>query len=1072
MQTKFTTSVNIIRDADRDISYIPTPNAVRTVNQISNDFKIGIRSFDIIGAYGTGKSSFLWAFQQSLAGRKKHFGIKLIDNPNYRFINFVGEFRSLIDTFAEYFAVEPSSNPVNNLFSEIYNSYHDLGSKNPLLVIVIDEFGKFLAYAAEHEPEKELYFIQQLAEFVNNPDRNILLLTTLHQNFDQYAYSLTGSQKHEWTKVKGRFRELTFNEPPEQLLFLAAEHAQQKALSEKQEDGLQKALALFKEAKSFNFNPDAVTAIAQKLYPFELFSANTLTILLQRYGQNERSLFSFLESTDHTGIIVHAYENKSFYNLSHVYDYLLFNFYSFINSRYNEDYLPWKIIKSTIENAERTFDTDIDAYVRIIKSIGLLNIVSANGANLDRDFLVNYSATCLGVAGAEDIIDELVNRKLIFYRNYSRRFILFEGTDLDIQLALIEAGNKVESIVDITTLLNKYYQLPPIIAKEVTYKKGTPRLFEYVISEEPKDLIPEGEIDGFINLIFNEKIDKEYVKKYSLGQHEAILYGFYKNPRSIRDLLFEIEKTKKVIDENGDDIFAIRELNNIMIHQQNLLNHKILNNFYSRKKEVIWIYRGQEIDIDSKKVFNKRLSSISNDVYDRAPTFMNELVNKNKISASIHTAKRLYFKALANHWDKPQLNFPKDKFPPEKTIYLSLLESNGIQLYSDVVNHEIAVNNNNNFHFLWEYSMQFLESAKVSRRKISEFEALLKIKPYKLKQGLIDFWIPTFLFIKRDDFAIFGEHGYIPYINDDVLELVAKYPDKYEIKTFDIQGVKFDLFNSYRLFLEQSQEEKITNSSFIQTIKPFITFYSKLPDYSKHTKRLTKEALNIREAIIKSEEPENTFFEVFPRALGFTIDSLKEESALQKYIDKLQSTIRELRTCYDELVNRVELFIQNEIIGEELPFEGYTLSLQNRYSKLKKHLLLPHQRKLVQRIDSALDDKFAWLDSIAQAICGSTLLKMTDETELEFYEKFKFIILELDSLTELSTSNYSEEREDLISVEISSFANGMNKKMVRLPKNKSQEVLDTEVNLRKTLSKDQSINITALANILKEILNK
>ncbi len=1033
MQTKFTTSVNIIRDAERDINYIPTPNAVRTVNQIGNDFKVGIRSFEIIGAYGTGKSSFLWAFQQSLAGRKKHFGIKLIDSPTYRFINMVGEFRSLMAAFAEYFSIDGKANSANAIFSEIYNSYHDLGNQNPLLVIVIDEFGKFLEFAAENEPEKELYFIQQLAEFVNNPDRNIILLTTLHQNFDQYAYALTGSQKHEWTKVKGRFRELTFNEPAEQLLFLAAEHVQQKTLNEKQEKELDQALVLFKESRSFTFNPDTVKTIAKKLFPFELFSANALTILLQRYGQNERSLFSFLESTDHTGIIAHAYENKSFYNLAHVYDYLLFNFYSFISSKYNDDYSAWKIIKNTIESAERTFDTNIDSYIKIIKSIGLFNIVSANGARLDGDFLTDYATICLGVSHAKEIISELAGKKLIFYRNYSKRYILFEGTDLDIQLALIEAGNKVDSIVDVTTLLNKYYQLPPIIAKEVTYKKGTPRLFEYVISEEPKDLVPEGEIDGFINLIFSDKIDKEYVKKYSRNQQEAILYGFYKNSRSIKDLLFEIEKTKKVIDENGDDKYAIRELNNIMIHQQNLLNYKILNNFYNPKKEVIWIYKGEEIDIESKKVFNKRLSSISNDVYDKAPTFINELVNKNKISASIHTAKRLY---------------------------------------SDVVNHEITVNNNNNFHFLWDFSVQFLESAKVSRRKISEFESLLKVKPYKLKQGLIDFWIPTFLFIKRDDFAIFGKHGYIPTITDDILEVVAKYPDEYEIKTFDLQGVKFDLFNSYRLFLEQGHEEKITNRSFIQTIKPFITFYSKLPDYSKHTKRLTKEALNIREAIIKSEEPETTFFEVFPRALGFTIDGLKDKAALQLYINNLQATIRELRTCYDELVNRVELFIQNEIIGQEMSFEKYTVSLQKRYAKLKKHLLLPHQRRLVQRIDSALDDKYAWLDSIAQAICGSTLLKMTDEVEIELYEKFKFIILELDSLTEISKTNFSEEREDLISVEISSFANGMNKKMVRLPKSKQQEVLDTEIGVRKILSKDQAINITALANILKEMLNK
>ena len=89
-----------------------------------------------------------------------------------------------------------------------------------MLILVIDEFGKFLEYASQHSPEKELYFIQQLSEFANNPDHNIILLTTVHQNFDAYAFALSNAQKQEWTKVKGRFREITFNEPVEQLLFL------------------------------------------------------------------------------------------------------------------------------------------------------------------------------------------------------------------------------------------------------------------------------------------------------------------------------------------------------------------------------------------------------------------------------------------------------------------------------------------------------------------------------------------------------------------------------------------------------------------------------------------------------------------------------------------------------------------------------------------------------------------------------------------------------------------------------------------------------------------------------------
>jgi len=506
MQTKFSTSTNIIRDSEREINYIPTPNASRVVNQIANDFKKGIRSFNIIGSYGTGKSSFLWALQQSLQGKKRFFNFNVLQAPKVEIINFIGEFKSITNEFADYFDVTQSKNQSANILSEIFNRYHALGKKNPLLILIVDEFGKFLEYASQNSPEKELYFIQQLSEFANNPDHNIILLTTVHQNFDAYAFALSNAQKQEWTKVKGRFREITFNEPVEQLLFLAAEHLKQTGGDRKAGSEVKAALSIAKKSKAFNLNADYANEVSAKLFPFDLIAANILTLSLQKYGQNERSLFSFLESTDHTGINGFDKSKNPFYNAACVYDYLIFNFYSYINSRYNPDFAAWSAVKNSLEEVERIFDIEISDYAKILKTIGLLNITAAAGSDLGKEFLVRYSTTCLGIENADKLIENLENRKIILYRTYNKRFMLFEGTDLDISSALIEAGNKVSEISDVSTLLNRYYQLPPVMAKSYSYLNGTPRLFEFKISEYPISETPLEEIDGFINLIFNEKL--------------------------------------------------------------------------------------------------------------------------------------------------------------------------------------------------------------------------------------------------------------------------------------------------------------------------------------------------------------------------------------------------------------------------------------------------------------------------------------------------------------------------------------------------------------------------------------
>ena len=1071
MVTKFTTSVNIIRDSESDLNYIPTPNAIRIVNQISNDFKKGRRSFNIIGSYGTGKSAFLWAFQQSAIKRKKYFGINLLPNAAIDFINIVGEYRSLRENFAELLEIKNSKNIADNIFSELFNRYHDLGDKNKVLFLLIDEFGKFLEFASKNKPEEELYFIQQLAEFINNPEINIVLFTTVHQNFDAYAINLNQSQKQEWTKVKGRFTEITFNEPVEQLLFLASEHLNEKPSTKKSEREIRKSIDLLLKSKAFNVNEDYINEIAEKLFPLDSVAAYVLTLSLQKYGQNERSLFSFLESTDHTGLYQHASLGKGFYTIAEVYEYLIFNYYSFLNSKYNPDFSAWKSIKSSLEKVESDVEGNIIEHAKIVKTIGLLNITSLGGSVLDKKFLENYAENCLGIKNPGDLIDVLVKKQVILYRNYSKRFVLFEGTDLDIQTALIEAGGKIDDITDVVTLLNKYYQLPPIIAKNVMYETGTPRLFEYKITTDPINDLPVGEIDGFINLIFNEKLNAKTIKEFSAVCGEAILFGYYKNAKSIKELLFEIEKTKRVINQNADDKVAVRELNNIVLHQQNLLSHKILNNFQGNSTDVVWYFKGQEVIIKTKKDLNSKLSEICKTIYNHTPIFNNELVNKHKISSSIHSAKRNYFKALINNWDKPQLGFAETKFPPEKTIYLTLLENNNIKLFADEILKEQKPTTENGFSELWNISIQYLNSAKASKRSVSDFIDLLRQKPFKLKQGFIDFWVPSVLFIKRDDYALFSNGVYIPDLTDELLDLMGKNPEEYEIKSFAIEGVKLNIFNSYRLFLNQTSKEKVSNKSFIETIKPFLTFYKDLPEYSKNTNRISVAAKKLRNAISNSKDPEKTFFEDFPLALGFTMNKIQSSSNnLQEYSIELKDAIKEIRNSYEELINRTELFIQEEIIGELIPFEEYKELLQKRFLKLRRHLLLPVQRIFVQRLDSKIDDKKAWLNSLVQALQGKTLEKISDEEEIVIADKFKSMILDLDSLTMLSNSDFKEDEEYVFDLQINSFFDGMKKRLVRLPKNKKEAVDNIQTKLKKGLSNDISLNIAALTDLLKEIL--
>ena len=85
------------------------------------------------------------------------------------------------------------------------------------LFFVIDELGKFLEFAAREPAHADIFVLQQLAEATaGNP--GLCFVTILHQAFERYASDLGGTAREEWAKVQGRFEDIAFQEPPEQLL--------------------------------------------------------------------------------------------------------------------------------------------------------------------------------------------------------------------------------------------------------------------------------------------------------------------------------------------------------------------------------------------------------------------------------------------------------------------------------------------------------------------------------------------------------------------------------------------------------------------------------------------------------------------------------------------------------------------------------------------------------------------------------------------------------------------------------------------------------------------------------------
>ncbi|CAM2974010.1 hypothetical protein [Flavobacterium frigoris] len=1068
----FSPSVNIIRDNEIELNYIVTPNSHQAFIQIAQGFNVGTRVFNLVGAYGIGKSAFLKAFQSDARKTSQYFNHQIASQVNdFEVMQFVGTYNSLHESFSDFFKLKNST--IDLVIENLDKFYNGLRKNGKGLIIFIDEFGKYLEFAARNNPENELYFIQQLAEYVNDSTKNILLISTLHQDFNQYSYSLTKSQQNEWDKVKGRLKEITFNEPVEQLLFLAAKRIDQLNF-ESETYHFEELFEVIQESKLFPLRDYLNKEIAQELLPFDLLAASVLTLALQKYGQNERSLFSFIEANDPYSLANYNATQNPHYNLSNVYDYLVHNYHSFLSNRFNPHFPNWTTIKVAIERVEGYYNGDKDAATKIIKTIGLLNIFSSAAGVINPKFIDLYAKYSLGIDSTKLILDELKRIKIIHFVEFAERFKISQGTDLDIEKALQEAAFQIEMPTSIIDYLGEHFTFNYVSAKSAYYKTGTPRLFEFQLSEKPFVTAPEAEVDGYIQLVIGNDVIQEELISVSRNCNEAIIFVWYKNVETIRNVLFEILKIKKVKADNIEDKVAVNQLDEIEENQIKLLNKLVLDDLYSNDGTVQWFLNGNQIVIDNAKTLNKCLSRISSEIYHGTPIYKNELVNKTKLSTVISTSRKMMMRHLIHSWNVSNLGYVEGTFPPDKTIYLSLLVETGMHADTGNGSFDLTRPTNESYDLLWDLGLEFLNSAKHSKRNLQDFTNLMLGKPFKLKQGFIDFWLPIFLFANRNDFALFSNDIFIPELTVETLDLVSKDPRKFDIKAFDVQGIRLALFNQYRKLLEQSEKQALTNQSFIETIKPFLKFYAKdINFYSKNTERISAQSIRLRSAIALSKDPEKAFFEDFPSAMGYSVTQLqKNHSQLEKYMTDLQVSIKEIRFSYGHLIERFENFVSEDIVGQSLDFEGYKTELKKRYADIKKHFLKTEQKAFIQRINSPLDDKEAWLNSLVQVCLGKTLENITDDEEIKLYSLFSEMIKELDNLCELGRNNYNEDHENIFQIEITSFVDGLKKNLVRLPKNKTKEIENKEAELKNLLGKDSRINIAVLTNLLQNELKK
>ena len=462
---------------------------------------------------------------------------------------------------------------------------------------------------------------------------------------------------------------------------------------------------------------------------------------------------------------------------------------------------------------------------------------------------------------------------------------------------------------------------------------------------------------------------------------------------------------------------------------------------------------------------NHLVSYVCANVYNKTPIIKNELFNRQKLSSAISLARVNLLDAMLIHSDEFDFGFPEHSFPPEKTIYYTLFRESGIHRKDENGNWILGAPTTNELQTLWDVSIKFLKSSVEKAKRLTEFVKILQTKPFKLKQGVIDFWIPIFLYINQQDFALYNNNVFVLKINKEVFELLQKRLKDFSVKAFDVSGVRLEFFKRYRQFLRKDDTIVVSSDSLMETVKPFFHFYRILNNYAKNTRKFDNPfTAQFRDVLSKAQDPAKTFFEDLPEALGY--HNLNNDEFVGQYLGLIRTAVRDLNTCYDLLIERIESQVV-EHLGLPQEFETYKEILDNRYSTINSAVLTPKSKSFLERVLSVSESRREFFEKICIVITDKRLDDTKDNEEELLVKNLLYLFSELERASAISNEANMTEGDEAFNFELAtsngSFSHSQTYRLSARKKERAEKIMS---DLSDRLSGDDELDICVLLKLL------
>jgi hypothetical protein len=492
---------------------------------------------------------------------------------------------------------------------------------------------------------------------------------------------------------------------------------------------------------------------------------------------------------------------------------------------------------------------------------------------------------------------------------------------------------------------------------------------------------------------------------------------------------------------------------------------------FTEKMELQWFYLGKSLPVNNGRELLSILSNICDEVYNKAPKILNELINRRSPSSAAVAARMRLIERMFTDGTKPFLGLNPDKKPPEMSMYLSVLRNTGIhQEHGDGWRiGEPHHNTDSKCRVLpaLRRIREIVQNQPDSRVNVPTVFEELRKPPYGVRDGLIPLLLTVFALAHEQDVAFYKDGTFLREMNAESMLVLTKAPEKFEIQYCRVEGVRAEIFEKLLAMLEIKPADRL-KIQLLDVVRPLCIFVAQLPAFALNTKKLSPVSLAVRETILYAREPAKLLFIDLPKACGF--ESFSADTSMgkpaQPFVKALKGVLDELRVAYPELQNRLRKHLREAF---ELPgnFRQFRTTLAGRAEEVVLGVTEPRLRAFCLRLTDESLTETDWLESLGSYLALKPPSKWNDAEEDIFGQELAQLAIRFRRIESIVFADGNQPTNGVgVRLAITQASGFEHEQVIHFAVEEEEQLRHLQAQFEVLLSKDRRLGLAAASRAL------